>query len=248
MTVVVAILCTDGVVIASDSMITNSMGSIGTTETKGTKIYDVKNHVFAFAGDQALADRFRAVLEHGISPNISQSQFPIDYAITATRILIGHFTSTSLNLPINLSSVIAFIHSGDHHCAIFNVDMQPRFLDTKHYWFVFGSGKQFADPFLAFLTGIFCVGQPSISTGKFIATWAVQHAIETNTGGVNGPIQMYVLAKEQDSSHSITEMCQQDIDDQYQAIEDARAALVEWRDQMSGELQDENLPPVPQNQ
>lgn len=245
MTVVVAILCNDGVVVASDSMITNSMGNIGTTETKGKKIYDVKSHIFAFAGDPALADRFRAVLEHGISPHLSQSQFPLDYATHATQILIKHFTATSLQLPILLSGVVAFVHDGNHHCAFFNQDLQPRLLDPNHYWFAFGSGKQFADPFLAFLTGIFGIGQPSISTGKFIATWAVQHAIETNTGGVNGPIQMYVLAKEQDGSYSITEMCQQDIDDQSQAIEGARAALVEWRDQMSGELQEENLPPVP---
>ena len=130
---------------------------------------------------------------------------------------------------------------------MFQAELQPRFLDSDHYWSVFGSGKQYADPFLAFLTDVFCEKkQPNVSTGKFLATWAVDHAIQTNTGGVNGPIQMSILQKELDGSYSIIDQSEQDIEDQIQAIDAAKCALVDWRKMVGGEgREDPCVPPIP---
>ena len=41
--VAIGIYCQDGVVFATDSMITNSFGSIGTTETKGKKSFTARD-------------------------------------------------------------------------------------------------------------------------------------------------------------------------------------------------------------
>ncbi|HHJ17596.1 MAG TPA: hypothetical protein ENJ80_12940 [Gammaproteobacteria bacterium] len=247
MTVVVSFYCQDGVVIATDSMLTNSMGNIGTTETKGKKLYTLQpNHLFAFAGDPALAARFRALLEQGVIGTLLQQNIPLDYATGTTIAAISHFTATSLQFPINLSCCVSFVHGDQHHCAYFGSDMQPRLLDSDHYWMVFGSGKQYADPFLAFLTGIFCKRQPTTNEAKFLAAWVLDHVIQTNTGGVNGPIQMAVLQRQPDGvSYGIEDLTEQDIEDQLQVIEDAKAKLVEWRNIMSGSVEDPDATPPP---
>lgn len=247
MTVVVSIYCQDGVVIATDSMITNSMGNIGTTETKGKKLYSMPpNHLFAFAGDQALASRFRAILEHGVIATLPTQNFPLDYATSTTIAVIKHFNATGLQSPFNLNCAVSFIQNSHHHCAFFGPDMQPRLLDSEHYWMVFGSGKQYADPFLAFLTEVFCEEQPSTNEAKFLAAWALDHVIRTNTGGVNGPIQMAALQRQPDgTSYAVEELSLQDIEDQLQATEDAKSKLVEWRNIISGNVDDTDAPPPP---
>jgi len=54
-----------------------------------------------------------------------------------------------------------------------------------------GSGKMSADPFLRFLTDVFCGGvQPKVRDAVFLAAWTVQHAIDTTPGGVAGPIRV----------------------------------------------------------
>ena len=68
--------------------------------------------------------------------------------------------------------------------------MQPRLLDKDHYYVALGTGKLSADPFLRLLVDTFCQsGQPTVREAVFLATWAVQHVIDVNPGGVAGPIR-----------------------------------------------------------
>lgn len=56
MTVAVAFLCADGVVVAADSMITPSIGGLNVGHHSGVKVYVLSGpQVFAFAGDQGQA-------------------------------------------------------------------------------------------------------------------------------------------------------------------------------------------------
>jgi 20S proteasome alpha/beta subunit len=248
MTVVIAINCQDGVVIATDSMITNSIGSLATAETKGKKLYELpNNHLCAFAGDQALAARFRGVVEHGVIPQQAQgSAFPLDYVTNTTFQMIQHFNATSLTAPYNLNCILAFDHRGSHQCCFFDSAMQPRLLDADHYWTSLGSGKQYADPFMAFLTGLFCDKQPTTGEAEFLATWALDHVIETNTGGVNGPIRVATLIRQTDATYKVEFLAKEGIDQQMEAIEDAKKALVDWRNLIGGKTVDDSfgLPPT----
>jgi len=59
-----------------------------------------------------------------------------------------------------------------------------------------GSAKPITDPFLAFMRRAFWTdGPPLVYDAVFAVTWVLQHAIETNTGGVNGPLKIAVLEK-----------------------------------------------------
>jgi hypothetical protein len=57
-----------------------------------------------------------------------------------------------------------------------------------------GGGQMIADPFLGLMRNVYWQdGMPNLQDGIFIATWAIQHAIDVNAGGVGGAIQMAVL-------------------------------------------------------
>ncbi|HMM73939.1 MAG TPA: hypothetical protein PKC22_17230, partial [Rhodocyclaceae bacterium] len=73
MTVVVAFNCTDGVVIAADSMITPNMGGINVGHHHGMKLAVLAGpQLFAFAGDQGQAARFRVMADgsHALIPQV----------------------------------------------------------------------------------------------------------------------------------------------------------------------------------
>jgi hypothetical protein len=60
MTVVVTFSCSDGAVVASDSMITPTIGGLSVGHHHGIKVYVLPgSQVFAFAGDQGQAARFK---------------------------------------------------------------------------------------------------------------------------------------------------------------------------------------------
>lgn len=81
MTVVVAFYCTDGVVIAADSMITPGIGGINVGHHHGQKISVLSGQqLFAFAGDQGQSDRVK-IMADGSHAMIANTGHPIDFPI-----------------------------------------------------------------------------------------------------------------------------------------------------------------------
>lgn len=55
-----------------------------------------------------------------------------------------------------------------------------------------------ADPFLGFLKKVFWKERtPHLKEGLFAEAWTLRHAIELNTGGINGPAQIATLCQEE---------------------------------------------------
>lgn len=248
MTVVVAFNCTDGIVIAADSMITPSMGGLNVGHHHGMKIDVLPGpQLFAFAGDQGQSARFRvmAELNHAL---IATMPHPLDYGLALSTSIIQQFTATGINGSIGTNTVLAYAHSDRHYCCMFEGALQPRLLDEHHYYAALGSGKLSADPFLRFLADVFCPnGRPNIREGIFLATWAVQHVIDTNPGGVAGPIRIATFQQNAAGAFEARSLPNVEIAEHQQAIESAADALRNWRDQLqSGEAAD-NAPqqPVP---
>lgn len=234
MTVVVAFFCSDGVVVAADSMLTPVMGQIATGHNKGKKVHVVAgDQIFAFAGDQGQAERFKLLAENAGS-HISASNHPMDYAILITQNIISQFTATGIGGSINLGTILAFVHDNRPVCCAFMGPLQPWLLDTDHYYVALGSGKQMADPFLRFLTDIFCPKQPSVREAVFMATWTIDHVIRTNPGGVAGPIRIGVI-ENGGSGLVARELNPTEVGEQEQAITSAAQALRDWRDLISGQ-------------
>ncbi len=249
MTVVVAFHCSDGVVIAADSMITPSVGGLNVGHHHGVKLAVLAGpQLFAFAGDQGQAARFRVMADglHGIIPQV---EHPLDYAIAISRGIVTQLQSTGIALQmINTNTMLAFEKGGVHHCCVFEGPLQPRFLDADHFYVALGSGKLSADPFLRFLADVFCANnaQPSIREGLFLATWAVQHVIDTNPGGVAGPIRVATFEPNGAGGFEARSLSDNEIAEHQQAIESAANALRNWRDQLQSGKAAKDAPPQPE--
>src|SRR5436309_13655211 len=60
-----------------------------------------------------------------------------------------------------------------------------------------GSAKPITDPFLALMRKAFWTsGPPLVHDAVFAVTWALEHAVEVNPGGVNDPIRIAVLERQ----------------------------------------------------
>jgi hypothetical protein len=249
MTVVVVFHCPDGVVIAADSMITPSMGGISVGHHHGRKIEVLSGpQLFAFAGDQGQASRFKTMAE-GLHGQIAGLAHALDYGLGMSGGIIQQLASTGINgNAIGTNTILAVGHGGSHHCCMFEGQLQPRLLDEHHFYAALGSGKLSADPFLRFLVDIFCsYGRPSLREAIFLATWTVQHVIDTNPGGVAGPIRVATFSGDGNGAFHATELPDSEIAEHQQAVESAATALRKWRDEIqSGQAADDAPePPIP---
>jgi hypothetical protein len=246
MTVIVAFLCTDGVVVAADSMITPTLGNISVGHHKGRKIGMLAGpQVCAYSGDPGLAARF-SVMADANAGNIAGQPHPLDYALALTQALIGQFQATGITGTINVNTILAYGHAASCHCCVFEgTMMQPRLLDQHHFYTALGTGKLSADPFLRFLTDTFCGGnQPKVRDDIFLATWTVQHVIDTNPGGVAGPIRITIFTRE-GNGFLASELPDTEIDEHRQAIDSAADALRNWRSELQAPAADAKVPELP---
>lgn len=245
MTVVVAFYCTDGVVVASDSMLTPVMGQIATGHHSGRKVHLLSNdQIFAFAGDQGQADRFR-VLADAQNPLNFVNSHPIEYPLVVTQSIIQQFAATGIGEAIGVNTILAFNCQHGHQCCAFMGKLQPWLLDADHFYVALGSGKQMADPFLRFLTDVLCPKQPTVREAVFLATWTIDHVIRTNPGGVAGPIRIALLDANI-APASCRELTATEIGEQEQAVASASKVLRDWRDLISGRVEQGTSPPPPE--
>jgi len=248
MTVVVAFLCTDGIVLAADSMITPSMGNLNVGHHHGLKVNVLAgDQLFAFAGDQGQAARVMLIANNGANV-INTFDHPMDYAVAISEAVVAQFTRTGINGSINVNTMLGWRHKDTTACCVFEGAMQPRLLDANHFYVALGSGKLSADPFIRFVVDTFCTaGQPTVREAVFLATWVVQHVIDTNSGGVAAPIRM-VTIEEVAGNFLARDLPIEEIAEHQQAIESAAEALRSWRDNFQNGAGNElpaEPPPVP---
>ncbi|MBB3146397.1 20S proteasome alpha/beta subunit [Phyllobacterium trifolii] len=233
MTVVVGFLCSDGVVIAADSMLTPSMGNMGVGHHHGKKISILagSSQVFCFAGDLGIAMRFKVMAE-SVYAQMQNVALPLDYPLAITQNIMNQLRTTeSLHAATGTNTLLAFDHGNNHQCCVFEGAMQPRLLDQDHYYVALGSGKLSADPFLRFLSDIFCPdGPPTVSEAIFLATWAVQHVIDVNPGGVAGPIRIATFVLDPiTQQYGGVALPDEKIEEHREAIANAAETLRGWR-------------------
>lgn len=232
MTVVVAFFCVDGIVIAADSMLTSSIGSLPIGHHKGRKVHVVSGpQIGAYAGDLGLGARFRTLADDS-SSEINNFKTPLDYTLAITGFLKRQFENSGASID-HVNGVLGFGHLNHHFCTVFQAGFQPFVMDQDHYYVAIGSGKLAADPFLRFLVDTFCTCQPSVREGIFLATWAVQHVIDTNPGGVAGPIKLASLEYGPAGPVIARELEQDTIDEHLQAVRSAQDELRAWRNRIA---------------
>jgi hypothetical protein len=247
MTVVVAFLCSDGVVVAADSMLTPSVGNVAVGHHKGRKVHIINGpQISAYAGDVGLGARFRALADANAG-NIGSVQHPLNYGLQLSQGMTQQFQATGIWPNVDIATVLAYVHAGAPQCCVFLNRVQPWLLDTDHYYAALGSGKLSADPFLRFLADIFCQnGAPNVREAVFLAAWTVEHVIHTNPGGVAGPIRIAVLEQNGAGGFIARDLPDSEIEEHRQAMESATQALRFWRDSIQSGSAAKGAPPPPQ--
>jgi hypothetical protein len=100
-------------------------------------------------------------------------------------------------------------------------------------WFAsMGSGQPITDPFLGMMRRVFFGGgqQPSVIEGLFLTTWALQHTIELNPGGINGPPQVATLTLNAKGEPEARILGDDELEEHKNSVEAAEKHLSQYRD------------------
>lgn len=200
MTAIVGVLCRDGLVIGTDSSMTFGSGMGDRTieqPSEKLKIYSGAI-IVAGTGQVGLGQRFGRIIETAYSERLFVgTHHYIQVGTELSRRTIADFSSTAVKVG-QYGALIGFALGEKPHLCEFPIsDLQPEF-KTETMWFCsMGSGQPITDPFLAFIREVFWRdGVPSVQDATFAVTWALDHAVEINPGGINGPVRIAVLEKQ----------------------------------------------------
>ena len=203
MTVVVGVLCSDGVVIGSDSSATFAAGggSFRTIEQECKKVEIVQDKVIlSGTGQIGLGQRFCEIVDSYWKNKNYDGKTHIQIGRDLCRRAIEDFNFTygiGEKGVVQYGALLAFPHTDSFYlCEFTEGNLQPEFKTTSLWYVSMGSGQLITDPFLGFIRKIFWGNNlPKLQDGIFATTWALSHAIELNPGGINGPLQLAVLRK-----------------------------------------------------
>jgi hypothetical protein len=122
---------------------------------------------------------------------------------------------------------VAWHSGGKFHMCEFDVQyFQPEFKTEKIWYCSMGSAQAITDPFLGFIRRVFWQdGLPSVQDAAFAVAWTLQHAIDLNTGGVNGPVRIAILQQGADSKLHARQISEQEISDHTALAKEAEAHL-----------------------
>lgn len=211
MTVLVGMLCKDGVVIGSDSIATLSAGNMSTVEHNGVKKIEIIHGktILACTGSVGLAQRAKHVIENRKPETDENNINSINYAIDISRQVIENMEKTLYpqmqnNLfqarSLSFGALVATINKDGPHLIEFDSTMfQPEIKSSDNWYVSMGSGQLNADTLLEFIRHVFwSKEQPSVNEAQFFVGWILSMVREMNTGGVGGESQIAALEKNND--------------------------------------------------
>ncbi len=242
MTVVVGVLCTDGAVIGTDSSATCGSLVQHTTEQQVHKIDIVHDEVIvAGTGEIGLSQRFVEIVESLYKKKHFSQKTPMEVSrelctsarenFQATGACRQLNTDTGTCLWFDYAALVAFANHNQPCLFEFGLGtLQPERKTEKALWYAsLGSGQQIADPFLGLMRTTFCpTSPPNLGTGRFITCWALEHAIEVNTGGIKDPIALAVLDKDQNGGLRARELPEDELQEHRQSVVGAREYLAAY--------------------
>src|SRR5437660_9463201 len=150
MTVIVGVLCSDGVVVGSDSSVTFTGGSIKTIEQLSKKTFKVGDDLsYSCTGAGGHGQRFDDVVSRLKVDKPLAKLKALDVGREIARVSTQDFGYTGANRG-TFGALAGFsCANGFHLCEFAESDFQPD-LKTREMWFCsMGSGQPITDPFLA---------------------------------------------------------------------------------------------------
>jgi len=211
-TLIVGILCSDGVVMASDSAATLSTGmspTIGQQAVK--KVINLSNAIlYASTGAVGMSQ----LVWHTVSTLWNENPSRLKNASDDGSLMkllgseiaktVGQYLQTGalvrqLGMDGSASlckSMVAIPVQKIPTLFTFDFGGQPEKATDELPFVAMGSGQPIADPFLAFLKRLLWPKRlPTLAEGRLAAVWTIAHVTHTNPGGVGGDIQLWVLPR-----------------------------------------------------
>lgn len=217
MTILVGVLCEDGVVIGSDSAISFSRGIHlpGTMErTDAIKVQVIGGKIVtAYTGEVGLGQRYLEQLKAMHGSNLLTKAKVMELATDIAERVINDFRRTGSVLQQRhdygwgLGCLLGFPNGNVPELFEFDpiqfhpervgdkgADGQPR----RPRICSMGSAQALADPFLSFASGLIWAKDeaPKVADAKLVVAWTLQHTIRLNVGGVGGAIQLAAMERD----------------------------------------------------
>ena len=257
MTLILGILCDDGVVMASDSAATlgfsgqytigqqevqkirnlsdrilySSTGGVGMAQLLTERISRLwRDKILATGTPEACMDKIGKAISEVVTPYMTTAQI--------VRQLTGDVG------PSLCKSLVAFPVQNAPVLCQFEYNGVPERATSDLPFVALGSGQSIADPFLAFLRRVLWTSsKPTVAEGKLAAVWTIDHVRRTNAGGVGGAIQLATL--QPGTKECVVKMLgQDDVEEHLQRIDAAeRAFAAELRG--ATKAAQPSTPPIP---
>lgn len=245
MTAIVGVLCRDGVVIGTDSSVSFGFGTYRTIEQQTEKLSVIGDHIIiAGTGQVGYGQRFCDVVQKAWNNGIfKEPGLEIARKLARAHLEDLQFTGAKQG---EYGALVAFPSGARTFLCEFAIkDFQPELKLPELWYGSMGSTQPITDPFLGLVREIFwSEGPPTLQEGIFAVTWALEHAISVNPGGVNGPIRLAVLERDRKGQLGARLLKDNELYEQSQAIEAAKTNLREWRQKLqSPDQPDTETPP-----
>ena len=232
MTVLIGVPCSNGIVLGADSAI-----STGITERPfDQKLQIVGGQVIvALTGELGLGQRFVAAVTRVYQQPLPP--MPIEIGKLCAIEGLKDFFSTGLTLGnFECGALMAFPCAGKPWlCAFSYKTMQPLLVTPDQGSIAMGIGQLLAEPFLSFLRRVFWpAGPPTYQNAIFTVTWALEHAIAVNPGGIGGIPHIAVLAAPRSGPLQARMLTNDEIAEHRQNVQNAEAYLRSYEQVVQG--------------
>lgn len=262
MTLIVAIRCEAGVVVAADSTATfGAMGQTTIAQSTERKIEVVEGRaLLGVSGAVGLAQRFRgelagALLDNKTSQWIKGSD-PWEVGVKLRELFGKHINQEMQTAAIARNaigqgamssalsaSVVAIVTKAGPTLIQFDQQGAPEEATEQLPFVCIGSGQPNADPFLAFVKeALWTPGKlPALEMGIVTALWTLRQTISVATGGIGGAIHVFTLTGD-GTKYVAREVPGQELEEHSQAIDATQTAI---RDFWAGRSPVLAAPPIP---
>jgi hypothetical protein len=232
LTVIVAVRCSDGVVVGADDVTLLTVGDFPIVRVPTKKLAVIENAVLvATAGDVGLRQRFEYLVEQAYGEGkfngswIKAAEYIAETAVKAFK----RTGARNKNKGYDLSALMAAPFHGRHELIEFaDGNLQPLKKTDEVHFASLGIGQHLADPFLAFISRVLWKGQaPTVRIGTIGVLWALTHAYHCAPTGVGEPGRLGVLSKK-DSSWSAEIFDYSDLSEQTQHVRAIESGLPDF--------------------
>lgn len=240
MTVLIAIQCPEGIVVAADGAATFVMGQLPTAKQPARKLTIVDGSaIFGHSGMVGVGQRLLHVFEDAwsqkqIGKKKDYSQLALELRnrfwqeVMQSEVAVidnaGKTMGQLARAQAEQSFLIALppLKGEADPCVVhFDWKCSPERLNTSLPTVALGSGQPIADPFLSYVRHVFWNDKvpATLADAMFVAKWTLHYVIATSPGGVAAPDQYVTLRRDAAGSWQAVELSEAELQEHTESVE-----------------------------